>query len=76
MMIQPSRWVPQVWGDFPPAWYDEQEFQTVMSLFMRHTNSITTLLMEQPGDFEPMFEECIVKSETYTIVDEYSAARD
>jgi yecA family protein len=71
VMVQPSQWMPKIWGDFPPAWYDEQEFQTVMSLFMRHMNSITTLLMEQPGDFEPMFEECIVKGETHTIVDEW-----
>ena len=71
VMMQPSRWVPQVWGDFPPAWQDEQQFQMIMSLFMRHMNSIATLLMEQPCDFEPMFEECIVKGETHTIVDEW-----
>ena len=54
--IPPSHWMPQIWGDFPPAWKDERELQQVMSLLMRHMNSIAGLLMEQPGDFEPMFE--------------------
>ena len=71
VMIQPSQWIPQVWGDFPPAWNDEEEFQEVMSLFMRHMNSIAGLLMEQPGDFEPMFQERVVDGKTYTIVDEW-----
>jgi uncharacterized protein len=71
VMIQPSRWVPQVWGDFPPAWHDEQDFQTVMSLFMRHMNSIAGSLMEQPDDFEPMFEQRIFDDKTYTVVDEW-----
>jgi len=69
--IPPSQWVPQIWGDFPPAYKDERELQQVMSLLMRHMNSITGLLMEQPGDFEPMFEERIVDGKTYTIVDEW-----
>jgi uncharacterized protein len=71
VMVQPSQWMPKIWGDFPPAWYDEQEFQTVMSLFTRHMNSIAGLLMEQPDDFEPMFEQRIVDDKIYTIVDEW-----
>ncbi len=64
-MIQPSQWIPQVWGDFPPSWYGEKEFQAVMSLFMRHMNSIAGLLMEQPEEFEPIFHERIVDGKTY-----------
>lgn len=71
VMIPPSQWMPQIWGDFPPTWHDQQELQVVMSLFIRHMNSISALLMEQPGDFEPMFEERVVDSKTYTIVDEW-----
>ena len=71
VMIQPSQWIPQIWGDFQPAWYDEQDFQTVMSLLMRHMNSIAASLMEQPDDFEPMFQEHVVKGKTHTIVDEW-----
>lgn len=71
VMIPPSQWVPQVWGDFQPAWRDEQELQMVMSLMMRHMNSIAVLLMEYPDDFEPIFEESVVNGKTYTIVDEW-----
>jgi uncharacterized protein len=71
VMIQPSQWIPQIWGDFPPSWYGEKEFQEVMSLFMRHMNSIAGLLMEQSEDFEPMFHERIVDGKTYTNVDEW-----
>ena len=42
-----------------------------MSLLMRHMNSIAGVLMEQPGDFEPMFEERVIDGKTYTIVDEW-----
>ena len=71
VMIPPSQWIPQIWGDFQPTWNDEQEFQTVMSLFMRHLNSIAGMLMEHPGDFEPLFLERVVDGKTYTIVDEW-----
>lgn len=71
VMIQPSQWIPRVWGDFPPSWHDEEELQPVMSLFMRHMNSIAGLLMEQPEDFEPMFQENTVDGRTYIIVDEW-----
>jgi len=71
VMIPPSQWVPQVWGDFQPALKDGQEIEMVMSLMIRHMNSIAVLLMEQPDDFEPMFEEVVVNGKTYTIVDEW-----
>lgn len=71
VMIPPSQWMPQIWGDFQPAWTDEQEIETVMSLFLRHMNSIAVLLVEQPDAFEPMFEEHLIDGKTYTIVDEW-----
>ena len=71
VVVQPSQWIPAVWGDFQPAWQDEQEFQMVLSLFMRHMNSITSLLMDQADDFELIFHERVVKDKTYTIVDEW-----
>lgn len=69
--VPPSRWMPQVWGDFPPVWEDEREVEQVMSLLMSHMNSIAGLLMQQPDDFDPMFEQRIVDDKTYTIVDEW-----
>jgi len=71
VMVPPSRWMPQIWGDFPPEWKDEREVEQVMSLLMRHMNSIAGLLVQQPDDFEPMFEQRIVDDKTYTIVDEW-----
>lgn len=34
-------------------------------------NWIAAFLMEQPDDFEPMFEESVVDGKTHTIVDEW-----
>ncbi len=59
-VVPPSRWIPAIWGDFQPVWQDEQEFQSVLTLFMRHMNSISSNLINQCADFEPMFEERIV----------------
>ena len=70
-MIQPSQWLPLVWGDFEPEWNKEVEFETVLSLMIRHMNGIAATLMEQPQDFEPMFLEWIINDKTYTIVDEW-----
>jgi len=71
VLVPPSDWMSQIWGDFPPAWKDERELQHVMSLLMRHMNSIAGMLMEHPDDFEPMFEQRIVEGKTHTIVDEW-----
>jgi len=70
-MIQPSQWLPQVWGDFEPEWNKEEGFETVLSLMIRHMNGIAATLMEQPQNFEPMFLERIVDDKTCTIVDEW-----
>lgn len=70
-VVPPSQWIPAIWGDFQPVWQDEQEFQLVLTLFMRHMNSISSLLMDLGDEFEPMFEERVVDGKTYTIVDEW-----
>jgi uncharacterized protein len=70
-MIQPSQWIPAVWGDFEPVWENEKEFETVLSLMMRHMNGIAATLMEHPEDFEPLYLEREVEGETYAIVDEW-----
>lgn len=70
-MIQPAQWLPQVWGDFEPEWNKEEEFETVMSLMIRHMNDIAATLMEQPQNFEPMFLERITDDKSCTIVDEW-----
>lgn len=69
--VPPSLWMPQIWGDFEPAWEDEQDIRDVMTLLMRHMNSIAVMLMEQPDEFEPLFLERVFEGKTYTIVDEW-----
>ena len=71
VMIPPSQWIPQVWGDFEPVWDNEQAAKQAMSLLMRHMNDIAAMLMEQPEDFQPLFLERVVDDETHTIVDEW-----
>lgn len=69
--IVPSRWLPALWGDFPPVWKNDKEFHEIVSMLARHMNSIAAWLMEEPESFEPMFMERTVKGKTYTIVDEW-----
>lgn len=70
-VIQPSRWLPAVWGDFEPAWESKNDFESLLSLMIRHMNDIAATLMERPADFEPIFLESEVEGKTYTIVDEW-----
>ena len=71
VMIPPSRWLPAVWGDFEPEWERATDFETVVSLMIRHMNGIAATLMEQPEDFEPLFLENTLEGKTYTVVDEW-----
>lgn len=71
VIVQPSRWLPAVWGEFEPVWENDEEFEKVFSLMIRHMNGIAQSLMEQPEEFEPVFMEREVKGKTYLIVDEW-----
>jgi len=71
VMIQPSQWLPTVWGDYEPVWERDKDFEDILSLMIRHMNAIAATLMEHPQDFEPLFLERKVKGKTYTIVDEW-----
>ena len=71
VVIQPSHWLPAVWGDFEPVWESEKDFEDMLSLMIRHMNGIAGTLMEQSEDFEPIFMERKVKGKIYTIVDEW-----
>lgn len=70
-IIQPAQWLPQIWGDFEPVWKQEEEFETVLSLMVRHMYGIAATLMEQPQAFEPMFLERMVDNKSCTIVEEW-----
>jgi len=71
VMVPPSVWIPAIWGDVEPQWQNEQQVQQVMGLLMRHMNGIAGMLVEQPEDFEPMFEERLFDDKVVTIVDEW-----
>ena len=71
VMIPPSAWMPVMWGDFPPEYDDEKEMQTVLSLLIKHMNSIAATLIAQSDSFEPLFLERKVEDKIYTIVDEW-----
>ncbi len=72
-MIAPSQWLSIIWGDHEhsPDWDNEQDFQHIFSLLVRHMNSTTATLMEAPMEFEPCFMERTVEGKRYAVVDEW-----
>jgi uncharacterized protein len=69
--ILPSQWFPAVWGDYPPVLESDLELEQVFSWIFRHMNSISSLLMLQAGDFEPMFLVRQVEDREFIVVDEW-----
>ena len=51
VIVMPSRWIPQVWGDFEPAWERVQDVLKVMTQLMRPINAIAVMLVEPTEDF-------------------------
>jgi uncharacterized protein len=71
LVLPPSRWLPAVWGDFEPVWDSEADFQRVLTLMIRHMNSIAACLIDQPSAFEPLFFEREVEGKAVMVVDEW-----
>jgi uncharacterized protein len=71
VLIMPSRWLPAVWGDYPPLIESEKEFERLFSLMIRQSNEIADLLMNDPDGFEPLFFESDEEDEPFLIVDEW-----
>lgn len=71
VLIQPSKWLPAVWGDFEPEWENSEEFEAVFSLMMEIMNSIVTPLMDNPAEFEPIYTYGEFENNTFVIVDEW-----
>jgi len=69
--LLPSRWLPALWGDFEPVWESVEDSQTFMSLVLQHSNSIASMLMNDPEAFEPLFYERQLEDRTIFIVDEW-----
>ena len=73
VLIPPSLWLPQIWGQCELAFDTERnlEHQHAMSLFTRHMNAISATLTQQPGDFKPIFIKKTEKNKTYDLVDKW-----
>lgn len=55
VLSPPSHWLPVVWGDHEPEWEDQQHFEAMTELMMRHLNTVAATLQEAAQDFEPLF---------------------
>ena len=71
VIVEPSQWLPVVWGDFEPEWGDDKEFENIIPLMIRHMNGIVSTLMDQPEDFEPLYLERLVEDKSYLVVDDW-----
>ena len=69
--VQPSQWLPVVWGDFEPEWGSDKEFKKIIPLMIRHMNGIVSTLMDQPEDFEPLYLERVGENRSYLIVEDW-----
>ena len=74
-MIMPSQWLPVVWGgeENAPEWGSMEEYQRVFELMIRHLNTTSAMLMQEPAEYDPCFLEREVEGVTHWIVDEWCA---
>ena len=69
--IQPSEWLPVLWGQFEPKWESAEESEAIISLVLRHMNGLVTTLTETPAEFEPIVLEVEEGEATVTSVEEW-----
>ena len=71
--IMPSVWQPVVWGgdDNAPAWDSMEDYQRIFGMMIRHMNTTSATLIQDPAEFEPCFLESTVKGVTHWVVDEW-----
>ncbi len=69
--IPPSIWIPAVWGDAEPEWDDEEDFEQIVTLMMRHMNDVIDNLQDHSEEFEPIFLEREIDGFVYTLVDNW-----
>ncbi len=71
VLVEPSQWMPAVWGDYEPEWESESAFEQIMALIMRHLNTLAATLTEAPEEYEPMFLDGEEDGETFVVVDDW-----
>ncbi|WP_218644615.1 YecA/YgfB family protein [Thiomicrorhabdus cannonii] len=72
-VILPSQWFPALWGGEhnQPEWESDAEMQQFFKFAIHHMNFIVGMLMEQPEDFEALFNINPLRKETIYIVEEW-----
>ena len=71
LAINPSEWLPVVWGAYEPQWASSEESEAIVALILRHMNTIVNVLNDSPEDFEPIILAREEGGETITVVDEW-----
>lgn len=69
--LNPSEWMPVLWGEFEPEWASTEESEAILSLVLRHMNGIVTTLNEAPEEFEPIVLEVDEDEASFTSVEEW-----
>jgi uncharacterized protein len=69
--IMPSQWLASIWGDVEPVWEKESDLLEFMELSMRLMNTISGSLINDPMNFEPLFQELEKDGETIPVVDSW-----
>ena len=69
--LQPSEWLPVLWGQFEPVWRSTDESEAIVSMVLRHMNTIVQTLTKSPGAFVPIVLEVEEDEATVTSVEEW-----
>ena len=70
-VIVPSQWLSKVWGNQEMTWNSAAEAEHMISLLLRHMNTIADVLLNAPDDFEPMTYTREHEGKTVEILDEW-----
>lgn len=70
-LLPPSQWLPAVWGGALPTFATQEEGKAVMSLLLRHYNTVNETLRENPDNFSMLLQYHEVDGKEYEIVDEW-----
>jgi len=71
-VVPPTQWINAIWGDDEgPVWESTEQAEEIISMIIRHMNSIAGTLMDSPEDFDPIYMEDEFEDEPYLNVDEW-----
>lgn len=71
-VVPPTQWINAIWGDDEgPVWESTEQAEEIISMIIRHMNSIAGALADSPEDFDPIYMEDEFEGEPYLNVDEW-----